>query len=177
MSLSEQPRKKVPGYFFSSLEKVTWYLFVVFVLAGCGFQLRGEPSTGLKTIFVPGGGVAQEIRRTLSGGATKVMPTATGAEATLNILAETRDKQVHTITGSGRVYEFELRLVVRFDMRVPGREEAVIPATEVISRRIITYSEAAPTAKETEELLLFRDMQIEIADRILRQVAVARRDM
>jgi LPS-assembly lipoprotein len=157
--------------------KVTWYLFVVVLLAGCGFQLRGEPTTGLKTLFIPGGGVAQEIRRTLSGSPTKVMPSATGAEAQLNIIAEVRDKQVHTITGSGRVYEFELRLVVRYDMKMPGREEAVIPATELVARRIITYSEAAPTAKETEEFLLFKDMQIEIADRILRQVAVARRDM
>jgi LPS-assembly lipoprotein len=146
-------------------------------LTACGFQLRGEPTTGLKTVFVPGGGVAQEIRRTLSGSPTKVMPAATGAEAVLHILAETRDKQVHTITGSGRVYEFELKLVVRYDMRVPGRDEAVIPATELVARRIITYSEAAPTAKETEEFLLFKDMQVEIADRILRQVAIARRDM
>jgi LPS-assembly lipoprotein len=150
---------------------------VVALLAGCGFQLRGDPTTGLKTLFVPGGGVAQEIRRTLSGSPTKVMPTAAGAEATLQIIAETRDKQVHIITGTGRVYEFELRLIVRYDMKVPGREEPVIPSTELIARRIITYSEAAPTAKETEEFLLFKDMQIEIADRILRQVAVARRDM
>ena len=159
------------------MQKVTWYLFVVVLLAGCGFQLRGEPSTGLKTLFIPGGGVAQEIRRTLSGSPTKVTPTAAGAEATLHIISENREKLVHTITGSGRVYEFELRLAVRYDMRVPGREEAVIPSTELVSRRIITYSEAAPTAKETEELLLFKDMQVEIADRILRQVAVARRDM
>jgi len=53
----------------------------------------------------------------------------------------------------------------------------VIPLTEIIARRIITYSEAAPTAKEVEEQLLFKDMQVEISDRILRQVAVARRDM
>ena len=37
--------------------------------------------------------------------------------------------------------------------------------------------EAAPIAKEAEEQLLFKDMQLELADRILRQVAIARRDM
>ena len=46
-----------------------------------------------------------------------------------------------------------------------------------IPRRLLTYSEAAPIAKEAEEQLLFKDMQLELADRILRQVAVARRDM
>lgn len=132
---------------------------------------------GLKTLFVPGGGVAQEIRRTLASGPTRVVNTAAEGEAQLRIITEVRDKTVHTITGTGRVYEFELRLGVRYELVVPGREIAVIAPTEITARRLITYSEAAPTAKEAEELLLFKDMQVEIADRILRQVAIARRDM
>jgi LPS-assembly lipoprotein len=147
------------------------------VLAGCGFQLRGEPATGLRTLHVPGGGVAQEIRRTLAGSPTRVLPTPEGAEAVLQILAENRDKTVNTITGAGRVYEHALTLRVRYQMTVQGRELPVIPPTETVSRRLLTYSEAAPIAKEAEEQLLFKDMQLELADRILRQVAVARRDM
>ncbi|HEX5632396.1 MAG TPA: LPS assembly lipoprotein LptE, partial [Gemmatimonadales bacterium] len=90
---------------------------------------------------------------------------------------EGRDKTVHTITGAGRVYEFQLTLVVRYEMTMPGREMAVIAPSELVARRLITYSEAAPTAKEAEEQLLFQDMQVELAGRILRQVALARRDM
>ena len=148
-----------------------------FLLSACGFQLRGDPAVGLHTIFVPGGGVAQEIRRTLSSGPTRVVSSAPEAEVHLRILQEARDKQVHTITGQGRVYEFELRLAVRYDLTAPGREAPVIPPTEAVARRVITYNEAAPSAKEVEEPLLFKDMQVELADRILRQVAVARRDM
>ena len=147
------------------------------LLAACGFQLRGEPATGLKSLHVPGGGVAQEIRRTLAGGPTRVMTSSQGAEAVLRILHEGRDKTVHTITGAGRVYEFQLTLVVRYELLVHGREIAVIGPTEAIARRLITYSEAAPIAKEAEEQLLFKDMQVELADRILRQVTIARRDM
>ena len=149
----------------------------VLALAACGFQLRGEPAVGLKTLFVPGGGVAQEIRRTLSSGPTRVVTNPKDAEAHLRIISENREKQVHTITGQGRVYEFELRLVIRYDMLVPGREVPVIPPTEMVARRLITYNEAAPIAKEAEEQLLFHDMQLEAADRILRQGAVARREM
>ena len=147
------------------------------LLASCGFQLRGDPAVGLKTLFVPGGGVAQEIRRTLSSGPTRVVTAAKDAEAHLRILSENREKQVHTITAQGRVYEFELRLIIRYDMMVPGREAPVIPPTELIARRLITYNEAAPIAKEAEEQLLFQDMQAEASDRILRQVALARREM
>src|SRR4051812_26006069 len=125
------------------------------LLASCGFQLRGEPAVGLKTLFVPGGGVAQEIRRTLSSGPTRVVNNAAEGEAHLRILSETREKQVHTITAQGRVFEFELRLIIRYDMMVPGREAPVLPPTELIARRLVTYNEAAPIAKEAEEQLLF----------------------
>jgi len=152
-------------------------LAAILLIAACGFKLRGETATGLKTLHVPGGGVAQEIRRTLAGSPTRVLLTPEGAEATLQIMAENRDKAVAAITGSGRVYEYSLTLVVRYRMTVPGRDEPVIAPTETSARRLITYSEAAPIAKEAEELLLFKDMQVEIADRILRQVAIARRDM
>jgi LPS-assembly lipoprotein len=157
--------------------RVAAFAGMTILLASCGFQLRGDPAVGLKTLFVPGGGVAQEIRRTLSSGPTRVVASPKEAEAQLRILSENREKQVHTITGQGRVYEFELRLVVRYDMLVPGREAPVIAPTEMVARRLITYNEAAPIAKEAEEQLLFQDMQLEAADRILRQVAVARREM
>jgi LPS-assembly lipoprotein len=149
------------------------------LLASCGFQLRGEgaATTGLKSIHVPGTGVAQEIRRSLASTSTKVLQTAKDAEAVLRVLSENREKTVQTVTGAGRVYEFQLTLIVRYELTVPGRDAPVIPPSEAIARRLITYSEAAPIAKENEEQLLFRDMQLELADRILRQVAIARRDM
>ena len=149
-------------------------------LAACGFQLRGDPAVGLKSLNISANvpsAVAGDIRRALAGGPTRVVPSATDAAAQLRILGEGRDKQVHTITGTGRVYEFELRLVVRYDVVVPGRELPLVPPTEVETRRLITYSETAPIAKEAEEQLLFKDMQVELAARILRQIAVAQRDL
>ncbi|HEX3096174.1 MAG TPA: LPS assembly lipoprotein LptE [Usitatibacter sp.] len=149
------------------------------LLAGCGFELRGEPTVGLRTLYVATNvpsSVAGDIRRILATGRTRLVPTEAGAEASLRILAETREKTVHTITGSGRVYDFQLRLAVSYQLTVPGREEPVIAPGEVSTMRLITYSEAAPTAKEAEEQLLYKDMQADLAGRILRQVAVARRE-
>jgi len=152
-------------------------LAAVLLITACGFQLRGETATGLRSLHVPGGGVAHEIRRKLAGGPTRVLLTPEGAEAVLQVMSENRDKGVAAITGAGRVYEYRLTLVVRYRMTVPGREEPVIAPTETSARRFITYSEAAPIAKEAEENLLFQDMQLELADRILRQVSIAKRDM
>jgi len=171
-SSSSHPRRRVPNW-IPAFAGMTALLF----LAACGFHLRGETVTGLKTIHVPGGGIALEIRRILAGSPTRVLPSAEGAEAVLHIITESRDKHVNTITGAGRVYEYQLSLAVKYRMTVPGREDPVIAPTETVARRLITYSEAAPIAKEAEEGLLFRDMQLELADRILRQVGIARRDM
>jgi LPS-assembly lipoprotein len=149
------------------------------LLAACGFELRGEPTVGLRTLHVSSVGpslVLGDIRRILGTGPARLVPTEAGAEASLTILGETREKTVHTITGSGRVYEFQLRLAVRYQLTVPGREEPVIAPSEVSTIRLITYSEAAPTAKDAEEQLLYKDMQADLAGRILRQVAVARRE-
>jgi LPS-assembly lipoprotein len=155
-------------------------LLPLLILSSCGFQLRGDPALGLKTLHISTAGptgVLTDIRRLLTTGPAKMTGTPAEAEAHLRILTEQRDKTVHTITGTGRVYEFQLRLTVRYEVGVPGREEPLIAPTEVTATRVITYSEAAPTAKEAEEQLLFKDMQVDIAGRILRHIAVAKREL
>ncbi len=152
---------------------------VALALAGCGFELRGEPSVGLKTLYVTSDVPSQvmtNIRRILATGTTKLVGSEREAEAHLRILGESRNRSVYTITGTGRVYEFKLELVVRYQMTAPGREDAVIAPSEVSAVRLVTYSEAAPAAKEAEEQLLYKDMQADLAGRILRQVAIARRE-
>jgi LPS-assembly lipoprotein len=149
------------------------------LLAACGFELRGEPAVGLHTLQIVANGpstVIVDLKRLLATSPTRLVGSEKEAEATLRILRESRDKVVHTITGSGRVYDFQLRLAVTYQLTVPGREEPIIPPTEVATTRLITYSEAAPTAKEAEEVLLYKDMQADLAGRILRQIAVARRE-
>jgi len=158
----------------------TLSLLPLFLLFSCGFQLRGDPEVGIRTISVTQVGasqVAAEIRRTVSAGKTKLMAVPGEAEAQLRILGETREKTVFTLTGAGRVYEYQLRLAVRYQLTVPGREEPAIAPTEIEARRLITYVESAPIAKEAEEQLLYKDMQVDLARQILRHIAAVKREM
>jgi LPS-assembly lipoprotein len=144
------------------------------LLASCGFQLRGDPEVGIKKLYISSVGGSQvmaEIKRSLATGPTRIVLTAPEGQAHLHILQETREKIVSTVTGEGRVYEFQLRLAVRYELLVPGREEPVIAPTELSTRRLITYSQNAPTAKDTEEQLLYKDMQKDLARQILLHVA------
>ena len=153
-------------------------LLPLLLLLSCGFQLRGDPAVGIRTLSVSGGSlVAAEIRRTVTAGKTKLVPAPGEAEAHLRILGETREKTVFTLTGAGRVYEYQLRLAVRYQLMVPGREEPAIAPTEVEARRLITYVESAPIAKEAEEQLLYKDMQADLARQILRHIAAVKREM
>lgn len=150
------------------------------LLAACGFQLRGDPEVGITKLYTSAdkpSAVHGDLRRLLATGPTRLVATPAEAEAHLKFLAEGRDKVVATLTGTGRVFEFQLRLVVRYELLTPGREDPVIPPTEIETRRYITYSETAPTAKEAEEQLLYKDMQIDLARQILRHIAAAKREL
>ena len=135
---------------------------------------------GIERLYISAIGPSQvqaEIKRALATGPTRIVATEKESEVHLHILHESRDKNVFTITGTGRVYEFQLKVTVRYEVRIPGREDPVIAPTEVIARRVVTYSEAAPTAKEAEEQLLFKDMQLDLARQILRAMAVMKQDL
>jgi len=149
-------------------------------VSSCGFQLRGEPEVGVHRLFISAVGPSQvqaDIKRMLATGPTAVVAKVTDAQAHLHILQESREKTVYTITGQGAVYEFQLRLIVKYELLVPGREEPVVAPTTIETRRLITYSVNAPTAKEAEEQLLFKDMQLDLAGQILRHVAAVKRDI
>jgi LPS-assembly lipoprotein len=151
-------------------------LFAVLFLAACGFQLRGEASTGLKSLYVSTAApstVAVELRRQVTGSSTRLAATAKEGEAHLRILSESTDKTIQTLTGAGRVFDYRLRLKVEFQVTDAG-EKPIVPPSEIELWRIISYSESAPLAKEAEEQLLFADMRNEVATRILRRIAVTR---
>jgi LPS-assembly lipoprotein len=144
-------------------------------LAGCGFQLRGDAPMALKSIHVSADGnsaVATEVRRRLAGGPTKLAPTIKDAEAHLRITSEAQEKAILTLTGTGRVYEYQLRL--RIDYQVSDASgKALVEPTQVEVRRNLTYSDTAPLAKEAEEVQLYVDMRQDAAGIILRRIAVA----
>ena len=47
----------------------------------------------------------------------------------------------------------------------------LIAPTEVVLQRDISFNETAVLAKETEEILLYRDMQSDLVQQLLRRVA------
>jgi LPS-assembly lipoprotein len=148
------------------------------LLAGCGFKLRSSQTFAFETVAVTpesGGAVASELVRYLGN---KVRPLAPpkGGEAPqviVDILQELREKTVVAVNATGQVREFQLRIRVKFRMRTPqGRE--LISDSEVTQQRDISFNESAVLAKEAEEGLLYRDMQSDIVQQLLRRLAAVK---
>lgn len=149
---------------------------LVLLLAACGFQLRGAADLPFDTLYLPGatGGIALELKRNIqAGSATRVVDDPKAAEAQLLFSEETRTKEILALSTGGRVREF--RLIYRVGFRVgDGKGGDFVPPSTVTLTRDITYNDEVALAKETEEQQLFREMQADMVQQIMRRLAVAR---
>lgn len=142
---------------------------------GCGFQLRQAPDFAFKTIYVgTSSGLGKELKRTItSNGSVSVVDTQAAAQVVLDVLNEQREKVVVGLNASGQVREFELRVRLKFKLRTPdGRE--LIPESEIVQQQDVSYNESAALAKEAEEQLLYRSMQTDIVQQLMRRLAAVK---
>ncbi|MEY4346049.1 MAG: hypothetical protein RL032_1881 [Pseudomonadota bacterium] len=147
-------------------------------LVGCGFKLRSSQAFAFQTAAVTpenSGGVAGELTRYLGDAIRPVAPGAGGEapQVIVDILQELREKTVVGVNASGQVREFQLRIKVKFRLRTPQGLDLIAP-TEITQQRDISFSESAVLAKETEEALLYRDMQSDIVQQLLRRIAAVK---
>ena len=152
-------------------------LLSVATLSACGFQLRGQYTLPFSSVFIstPGGSVvALELRRELANIPTKLMPSAKDADAQLNIIEDRRDRQILSLSGAGRVREYDLRLRVVYQL-VDGKGGVFIPTSEIQLSRILSYEDSRIIAKQQEEALLYQDMERDAVGQILRRMTAIKR--
>lgn len=153
---------------------IAWTL-TVGMLAGCGFHLRNSQEFTFDTIALspaPGSAIAVDLVRYLGD---KVVPEVSKAgspppQAVLDIVQEQREKTVVAVNASGQVREMQLQIRLKFRVRTP-QGEPLIAVTEITQQRDITFNESSALAKEAEEILLYRDMQNDIVQQMLRRLA------
>lgn len=145
-------------------------------LAACGFQLRRAPEFGFQRIALamPATALAIELRRQLQGtGRVEVLADAAQAKAgdvVLESPGEQRERTVVSVTATGEVREFQLRIRLAFRLRTPdGRE--LLPMSEILRQIDQSYSESAALSKEQEALMLYQDMQSDIVQQLMRRLS------
>ena len=152
-------------------------LALALALAGCGFRLRGTAEVPFESLYVPGAtsGIALDLKRNIQAGTkARVVDDPQQADAVLQFVEESRNKEILSLTGTGRVREFQLRYRVGF--RVHDSKGAdYVPLSTIQLTRDVTFNDAEILAKEAEEQLLFRDMQSDMVQQIMRRLAAAQR--
>jgi len=150
---------------------------LAFALSGCGFQLRGTAELPFESVFVPSAnqGVALDLKRNIqSGTRTRVVDDIRAAQAVLDFTQEAREKHILSLTGTGRVREYQLRYRVGFRLH-DGKGGEFLPVNLIELKREVTFNDADVLAKETEDQLLFREMQFDMMQQIMRRMAAAQR--
>lgn len=163
---------------YTTRRTVALWLSIAFsatLLQGCGFALRGAPNYVFDTLAVTperSGGVAAELSRLL-GNRVRPAVTPEGGKAPdmiVEVLSDSRQDVIVGLNAAGQVREFELRLVVRFSVRTP-QGKVLIEPTDIRLERSVSFSDATLLSKEFEKVMLWRDMQTDAVQQIVRRLA------
>jgi len=145
------------------------------LLAGCGFALRQTPPLPFRRItlagFSPRSPLAAELRRRLADSA-EVVDTPGQAEVLLQAIVDKRERSVVASTAAGQVRELQLRVRFEFQVNTPGGR-LLVPPTELLLSRDMSYSETFALGKAQEEAELVDAMQADIVQQVLRRLVQA----
>lgn len=152
-------------------------LAAIMLVPSCGFRLRGEAALPFESIHVQGSSTSPftiQLKRSIAT-ATKarLIDNPKEAQVVLQILNERQEKEILALSGGGRVREYYLRYNVTYRL-ADSKGAEHIPPTEISLRRELTYNDAEALAKESEEMLLFRDMQTDAARQLLFRLQVVK---
>ena len=146
-------------------------------LTGCGFQLRGPKPMAFKTIYLQMSqysDLAADIKRQIkTSGTTVAVEKPEDAEVQMIVVQDAREKAILALGPDGTVREYQLRQ--RFQFRLQDKQgKEVMSLQEINITRDITFNDSIVLAKEQEELLLYRDMQNDLVQQVVRRLAAVR---
>jgi LPS-assembly lipoprotein len=146
------------------------------LLPACGFHLRGQAQLPFETLYIPGTNpLVVELKRNVAAASkARLVDTPKDAQAVLGFTQEVREKTILSFNAAGRVSEYQLRYRVGFRVTDAKGAQVYLPTSEILLTRDMAYSDAQVLAKEAEEALLYRDMQSDMVQQIMRRLVAAK---
>lgn len=152
-------------------------LIATLALSACGFHLRGSYTMPFDTLFVSlpeNNEFRAMLKRNIEASTqARIVNDAKEAQAVLTITGDSPAKNVLSLDSAGRVREFQLVRNFSFRLHTPENSDLMTPGRIVI-RRDITFNDAQVLSKESEEQLLWRDIQDDLVQQLLRRLAAAK---
>lgn len=147
-------------------------------LSACGFQLRGSYTLPWETIYIgipASAEIHAQIRRSIEASTkTRVVDDPKEAQAVLAVLRNDQTKNILSLSGVGRVREFQL--VRTFSYRIQDASGVELqPQSQIVLQREMTFDDTRILAKEQEEQMIWREMQVDLVQQLLRRLAAGSR--
>ena len=144
------------------------------VLAGCGFHLRQAPHFAFSTIRLgtaANSPIGLSLRRQLEGSKQVRVTGVAEAQVLLDVIQEQRERVVVGLNANGEVREVQIRSRFKFRVRSHDEQE-LVPETELLREMDVSYAEAQALAKDAEIDMLFRSMEQDAVQQIMRRLAM-----
>jgi LPS-assembly lipoprotein len=152
-------------------------ILTAFMLTACGFHMRGSSDHDrlpFKTILVvipDASTFGVELKRNLrASGDTVVVSDPKEAQVIMDVMLEKKTKAILSLNVQGRAREYSLIYDLRFRVRNNKGKELLAP-TVISLKRTLIFSESHALARESEEDMLYRDMQTDLVQQVMRRLA------
>ena len=141
------------------IRRISVGLIFALALSACGFQLRGVADLSFKNLYIQGAplSISRDLKQSLKTNGIQVVDNSEQAEMLLELLNESNEKRILSLSGSGVVREYELNYRVSFRTREPASPTWSAPQS-VQTRRNFSYNDNALLGKAEEEAMLNLDM-------------------
>ena len=145
-------------------------------LAGCGFHLRGSSYTlPWQSFYVDlpenselGAQLRQQIGAKKS---VRIVDKAEQAEAIFQQISDSQSKDVLSFNTQGLVREYRLKRFYAMRVIDPKGTELIRPSRIFVSRDV-SFNDSSVLAKDQEEALLWRDIQKDLLQQIMRRLSI-----
>lgn len=146
-------------------------VLLTFIISACGFQLRGAADLSFKHLYIQGAKLtlSKDLERQLKTNGVKIVDQAEDAELLLDLMNETSQKRIMSLSGGGLVREFELLYFLNFRIR-EASNPLWGPVQTIRGRRDFSYNDNALLGKAEEEARLNADMRNDAIRELLRRL-------
>lgn len=153
------------------MHRIAWVTLLTLILSACGFQLRGMMDFSFKNLYMQGKtlSITRDLKQTFKVNGIQLVDSVENAEALLELLGETNEKRILSLSGGGLVREYELNYRVNFRTR-DAASPTWSPMQTVQVRRDFSYDDKVLLGKGEEEARLNADMRKDAVREILRRL-------
>jgi LPS-assembly lipoprotein len=171
---------KTPG---AALRTLLVLCAAALLLSACGFKLRsasGNYNLPFNKLYIglpASSPLAIDLKRHIRvAGTTELVTDIRQADGILEVVGDpdkTRGKSILSLNSNGRVREYLLTYTITFRMRDNQGHELLAPSTISLNRPM-SFDETQLLAKESEEAGLYRDMQTDLVNQMIRRMAAVK---